>query len=218
MPVKWKDLYGTTTSVMPSFDQMRNPIYYYLSISPTFLDSKFKLSQRRDGTLQLYIEGFSADGSSRNVTLTFENDLTKAGPKDIERWRYVNNARQRWIRKAIAALNFVKEHPEYEIRFDKFTNKGRIEYDEDGKLFPVTDWLFSNSNNQHDLYTIKLSKKDRVGIMVRLDNNETGMHTYNVRGGDNMLDDIGGFDRDFQKQKVHTQSGAIVYYYDTGNG
>jgi hypothetical protein len=32
------------------------------------------------------------------------------------------------------------------------------------------------------------------------------------------MDDIGGFDRDYQKQKVHIYSGALVYFYDTGNG
>lgn len=223
MPVKWKDLYGETTSVMPSFDQMSNrdgkhTHYYWLSLSPTFLDSKFILSLDRNGNVQLYIEGTTLNGTKGNTTLTFENDLSKASPQDAERWQYVNNARQRFLRKAKAAIKFVQEHPEYEIRFDKFTDKGQIAYDENGQLQSVTNWLFANSANKHDLYTIKLSKDDRIGIMVRINNNETGIHTYNVKGGDNMLDDIGGFDREFQKQKVHTQSGAIVYYYDTGNG
>lgn len=31
------------------------------------------------------------------------------------------------------------------------------------------------------------------------------------------MDDIGGFDRDYQKQKVHIYSGALVYFYNTGN-
>lgn len=222
MPTKWKDLYGWTNSIMPSFNEMGDfngigKFYYWLSISPTFLDSKFVLSQRRDGKLQLYIEGITQDGKTRNVTLTFENDLSKAPAEDLERWQYVNIARQKFIRKAIAALNFVKENPGYEIRFDKSTNKGQILYEEDGTLHPVTQWLFTGNDNKHDLYTIKLSKNDRMGILVRLSGDNVSPDTYNVRGGDNLMDDIGGFDRDYLKQKLHTQSGAIVYFYNTGN-
>jgi hypothetical protein len=222
MPVAWNDLYGQSTSVMPSFNEMsdRNgagKFYYWLSISPTFLDSKFVLSQRRDGKLQIYIEGKTIDGSTRNVTLSFENDLSKARPEDVPRWQAVNEGRRKFIRKAIAALNFVKEHPGYEVRFDKTTNKGEILYNEDGKLSPITEWAFNGENNSHNLYTIRLSKDDRVGILVRLKGNGATPDTYNVRGGDNLMDDIGGFDRDYQKQKLHTNNGSLVYFYNTGN-
>ena len=222
MPTKWKDLYGWTNSIMPSFNEMGDfngigRFYYYLSISPTFLYSKFVLSQRKDGKLQLYIEGIGIDGRKHDVTLTFENDITKAPEKDLDRWVYVNKARQKFIRKAIAALNFVNDNSGYEIRFDKATNKGQILYNEDGTLDTVSKWLFTGSDNRHDLYTIKLSKADRVGILVRLSGDNVSPNTYNVRGGDNLMDDIGGFDRDYLKQKLHTQSGAIVYFYNTGN-
>ena len=226
MPVKWMDLYGQTTSVPLSFDQMSNrdgnhKFYYWLSLSPTFTDqnvTKYKLSiNPKTGKLELFIEGPSADGSIRSTFIGFENDLSYAG-QDVERWRYVNNARQKFIRKAMAAIKFVQEHPEYEIRFDTFTNKGKVDYNSTDGLKPVTDWLFTDSANTHNLYTIKLSKDDRMGMLVRIDNKETGEKTYNVRGGDNMLDDIGGFDRDFLKQKLHIQSGAIVYFYETSNG
>jgi hypothetical protein len=138
--------------------------------------------------------------------------------EDVESWQYVNDARQKLIRKAIAALNFVKDHPGYEVRFDKATNKGQILYNEDGKLSPVTEWLFSNEQNKQNLYTIKLSKENRIGILVRLSGDNVAPDTYNVRGGDNLMDDIGGFDRDYLKQKIHVQSGALVYFYNTGSG
>lgn len=218
MPTKWKDKYSWTTSVMPSLDQMRSPIYYYLSTSPSFLDSKFILSTDKNGKLQLYIEGISKDGSKRNITLTFENDLSKASSKDVDRWQYLNLARQRFIRKALAALKFVKEHPNYEIKFDKSTNKGEIRYNENGELNSVSKFLFATSGNEHNLYTVKLSSEDRIGILVVLNNKEAGKKIYNVKSGDYLLDDIGGFDRDYQKQQLHTQSGALVYFYDTGNG
>lgn len=222
MPVKWKDLYGFTDSIMPSIDQMSDNkgvgrFYYYLSTSPNFLDSKFILSQRRDGKLQIYIEGVTKDGQTRNVTLTFENDITKARPEDVERWEYLNHAKQKFIRKAIAALNFVKDNPGYEVRFDKKTNKGQILYNEDGELSSVEEWMFKDGANKHDLYTIKLSKDSRVGILVRLEGDGVAPDTYIVRGGDNLMDDIGGFDRDYQKQKIHIQNGALVYFYNTGN-
>ena len=222
MPVRWNDLYGETDSIMPSFDQMSDNkgigrFYYYLSTSPNFLDSKFVLSQRKDGKLQLYIEGVTQDGKTRNVTLTFENDITKARPQDVERWEYVNTARQKFIRKAIAALNFVKNNPGYEIRFDKSTNKGQVLYNEDGRISSVTEFAFKGENNKQDLYTIRLSKENRLGVLVRLSGDNVAPDTYNVRGGDNLMDDIGGFDRDYQKQKVHIYSGALVYFYNTGN-
>lgn len=219
MPVKWMDKWGISDSIMPSFDQMRNPIYYWLSISPTFLDSEFTLSLDKDGKLQLRIEGTSYDGSKRNITLTFENNLAAADERDLERWEYVNNARQKFIRKAIAAINFVNTHPGYVIKFDKNTNKGEIRYGtKDGNMRPVTDFIFAGNANKHDLYTIKLSKKDRVGVLVTLKGGELGPDVYSVKGGDNLIDDIGGFDRDYTKQILNTESGAIVYFYDTGNG
>jgi hypothetical protein len=54
-------------------------------------------------------------------------------------------------------------------------------------------------------------------MLVRLEGNGVGLDVYNVRGGDNLIDDIGGFDRDYKKQKLNTQSGALVYFYNTGN-
>ncbi|MEE3414064.1 MAG: hypothetical protein VZR53_01690 [Prevotella sp.] len=51
MPVKWKDKWDMSDSIMPAFDQMTDWRYYYLSISPTFLDSKFILSKNKDGKL-----------------------------------------------------------------------------------------------------------------------------------------------------------------------
>jgi hypothetical protein len=146
MPVRWNDLYGETDSIMPSFNEMADNkgagrFYYWLSTSPWFLDeskTKMILSQRRDGKLQIYIEGPTQDGKVRNVTLSFENDITKARPKDVERWQYVNIARQKFIRKVIVALNFVKDNPGYEIRFDRSTNKGEILYNNEGVISPVT--------------------------------------------------------------------------------
>ena len=226
MPVRWNDLYGETDSIMPSFNEMSDnkgagKFYYYLSTSPWFLDetkTKMVLSQRKDGKLQIYIEGPTRDGSIRNVTLSFDNDITKARTQDVERWEYVNTARQRFIRKAIAALEFVRKNPGYEVRFDRSTNKGQILYNEDGHISPVTDFAFNGENNKQDLYTIRLSKENRLGVLVRLSGDNVGPDTYNVRGGNNLMDDIGGFDRDYQKQKVHIYSGALVYFYDTGNG
>lgn len=225
MPVRWNDLYGTSNSIMPSFNEMGDKngagkFYYYLSTSPWFLDeskTKMILSQRRDGKVQIYIEGPTKDGSIRNVTLSFENDITKARPQDVERWQYVNVARQKFLRKIIAALNFVKNNPGYEIRFDRATNKGQIRYNEDGRISPVTEFAFADEQNKHNLYTIKLSKEDRVGVFVRISGDNIGPDVYNIKGGDNLLDDIGGFDRDYQKQKVHIYNGALVYFYNTGN-
>ena len=226
MPVRWMDLYGESNSIMPSFNEMSDNegpgrFYYYLSTSPWFLDeskTKMILSQRRDGKLQIYIEGPTKDGSIRNVTLSFENDITKARSKDVERWQNVNVARQRFIRKVIAALNFVKENPGYEVRFDRTTNKGQILYNEDGHISPVTEFAFEGENNKQDLYTIRLSKENRLGVLVRLSGDNIGPDTFSVKGGNNLTDDIGGFDRDYQKQKIHIYSGALVYFYDTGNG
>jgi hypothetical protein len=195
---------------------MVNKPYYYLSISPTFLQSKFELYVDENGKLRLQIDGIDKGGYTKHVDIGFENDLSKA-KNDVETWKYVNDAKQRFIRKAIAALNFVKTHPGYEVKFDKATNKGQILYNQDGTLNNVTKFVFADEANAHDLYTIKLSKKYRIGVLVTLQGDDVGPNIYSVKGGDNLTDDIGGFDREYEKQVLNTQSGAIVYFYNTGN-
>jgi hypothetical protein len=55
-------------------------------------------------------------------------------------------------------------------------------------------------------------------MLVTLKGDGVGPDTYSVRGGSSLTEDVGGFDRDYVKQQVHTQSGAVVFFYDTGNG
>jgi hypothetical protein len=55
-------------------------------------------------------------------------------------------------------------------------------------------------------------------MLVTLKGDQSSPDIYSVKGGSNLTEDIGGFDRDYTKQTLHTQSGAIVYFYDTGNG
>jgi hypothetical protein len=46
--------------------------------------------------------------------------------------------------------------------------------------------VFDNDQNKHDLYTIKLSAKDGIGVTTFVTNDKTGIVMYNVSTGDNL--------------------------------
>jgi len=115
-------------------------------------------------------------------------------------------------------LSYVEKHPEYKISFTVKTNKGSIRYDEIGQHHNVQEFLFTKNTNEHDLYTIKLSSQDRIGIGVFIKDQSSGDIFYDVRSGNDLRDRIGGFDDTFHKQHLNTQSGSIVYFYDNGDG
>jgi hypothetical protein len=76
--------------------------------------------------------------------------------------------------------------------------------------------LFAGTLNQHNLYEITCDKNNRIGYLKTTINVNTGEATKNVYGGSELNVIIDGFDREYLKHTARTQSGNIVYFYDTG--
>lgn len=237
MPVRWKDLYTKSTAHSPAFDAMANSmIYYIMSTSPTFVcgaktqipvtenpddkSTRFNLYEDKSGEIKLRINWW--DGKQwKYEELPFTINIgnyPNATEEEIARYTAVNRANKKFTRKVKRMLEYVAKHPEYKIEFTVSTDKGSINYDRKGQTFNVSQFLFKGQANEHDLYTIKLSAEDRIGIGVFITDKSTGTKFYDVRAGKNLNTRIGGFDENFSKQHLNTQSGAIVYFYDSGDG
>lgn len=241
MPVKWKDLYTKSTSHSPAFDAMANStIYYIMSTSPTFVNgaksqvpvtenpedksTRFNLYEDKSGEIKLRINWW--DGNQwKYEELPFTINIgnyPNATTEDIARYTAVNRANKKFTRKVKRMLEYISKHPEYKIEFTVSTDKGSINYNKNGQTFNVNQFLFRDEANKHDLYTIKLSAEDRMGIgrFIKVFNpDRTLSHTfYDIRAGKDLNTRIGSFDENYSKQHLNTQNGAIIYLYDFGDG
>jgi hypothetical protein len=66
------------------------------------------------------------------------------------------------------------------------------------------------------LYNITCDSGNRIGFLKATQNVNTGDVTKMVFGGPELSSLISGFDLEYIKRTAITQSGNIVYFYDTG--
>lgn len=236
MPVRHIDRYGGSTKTSPSFKDMRsNGHYYSMSTQGDFLDD-YRTNEEvtddnkhtifnlytKNGQVMLSVNYWSKKEYKRRFCeLSFHDDLSdfpNADERDLEILSGINEGRKRFQKKYLAMADYVKRHPDKKIAFDVTTNKGSVMYSAPGSQINISDsFVFANEQNKHDLYTIKLSSKDGIGVTTFVTNDKTGVVMYNVSTGDNLDQTLGRFDDKFTKQVLKTSSGMIVYYYKVGN-
>lgn len=236
MPVRHIDRYGGSTKTSPSFKDMRsNGHYYSMSTQGDFLDD-YRTNEEvtddnkhtifnlytKNGQVMLSVNYWSKKEDKRRFCeLSFHDDLSdfpNADERDLEILSGINEGRKRFQKKYLAMADYVKRHPDKKIAFDVTTNKGSVMYSAPGSQINISDsFVFANEQNKHDLYTIKLSAKDGIGVTTFVTNDKTGVVMYNVSTGDNLDQTLGRFDDKFTKQVLKTSSGMIVYYYKVGN-
>lgn len=236
MPVRHIDRYGGSTKTSPSFKDMRsNGHYYVMSTQGDFLDD-YKTNEEvtddnkhtifnlytKNGQVMLSVNYWSKKENKRRFCeLSFHDDLSdfpNADERDLEILSGINEGRKRFQKKYLAMADYVKRHPDKKIAFDVTTNKGSVIYSAPGSQINIKDsFVFDNEQNKHDLYTIKLSAKDGIGVTTFVTNDKTGIVMYNVSTGDNLDQTLGRFDDKFTKQILKTSSGMLVYYYKIGN-
>ena len=236
MPVRHIDRYGGSTNVSPSFKDMRsNGHYYAMSTQGDFLDG-YKTNEEvaddnkhtifnlytKNGQVMLSVNYWSKKENKRRFCeLSFTDNLSdfpNADERDLEILSGINEGRKRFQKKYLAMADYIKRNPDKKIAFDVTTNKGSVIYSAPGSQINISDsFVFDNDQNKHDLYTIKLSAKDDIGVTTFVTNDKTGIVMYNVSTGDNLDQTLGRFDDKFTKQVLKTGSGMIVYYYKIGN-
>ena len=231
--VEWVNKYGRSTAHAPSYNEMENfAPYWHMSLSPNFEKFSFKFKIADDdfsrrttrgqiSTIkkgQLYV--IISDGLGHNIQLSFVTDESlyegKVSEADMALIRATNVANRHFEEVVKQMIRLVEKDESLEIVFDVKTNKGSILYR--NALNNVNQFLFSNVDNKHDLYTIKLSKQDRLGILVpRIDRSAHKVYST-VQGGDNLTVHIGGFDDEYEKNNQLTKPGTLVYFYKNVNG
>ena len=236
IPVRHIDRYGGSVYTSPSFKDMRdNGHYYMMSTQGDFLDD-YKTNEEvtdnnkhtifnlytKNGKVMLSVNYWSkAENKRRFCELSFNDnieDFPNANQRDIEVLKGIIDGRQKFQKKYLAMADYVSRHPEKKIAFDVTTNKGSIMYSAPGTQINIKDsFIFGNEQNSHDLYTIKLSAEDGIGVTTFVMNDKTGLIMYNISTGSDLSQTLGRFDDKFTKQIAKTGSGMLVYYYKIGN-
>ena len=239
MPVKWADLYNTSSYHAPAFDAMSiNDQYFFMSNQPDFAEkvvANFYISKRglkytnprtgqsyeiKPGDVAVYVEYTEQNGTKHFADfplITNIKNYPNASTELQNRIAQVNRGNIRFIEKIRSMLDYVAKHPEYKIITSISTNKGTIDYSPVGELHNVSEFLFANDLNKRDLYNIGVTAQDNVGIVTIIENRAAGTRFYDVRTGNNMRH-LGNYNDVYQKGDMAVNSGVLVYFYDTGDG
>lgn len=237
MPHAYRDKYNISFQHPLSWDAMSiNNNYWWMSKQPDFAEkAKFSLliadkdktytNPRttasytiKKGDVVMYVEYVDKDGKKHFADIPlFINKayFPNASQEDLDRIDRINRAQRKFANRLKKQLDYIKQHLEYKLDLKVSTNKGSIDYDKNGNYHSVTEFLFKGEGNNVDLYTVKTSRESRLGISVFVRNKDK--FTYDVFGGDNLSQRIGGFDDEFDKNNLRTNSGLLIYFYYAGN-
>lgn len=214
---QWRELYSDTTKHFPAFRAKLDPHYFSIALDPHLIypDASGKSGNAelvwRNNEVQLKL----TDSKGRTIFMTFDQG-NDAGPRGVDPIYFARKkaADAVFVQKVKYMLDFMKTHPGYHISMKLSRSKGSIK--NGSELQPVSKFLFAGTLNQHDLYNITCVAGNRIGFLKATQNVNTGDVTKMVYGGPELSTLISGFDLEYVKRTAITQSGNIVYFYDTG--
>lgn len=214
---QWRELYSDTTKHFPAFRAKLDPHYFSIALDPHLIypDASGKSGNAelvwRNNEVQLKL----TDSKGKTIFMTFDQG-NDAGPRGIDPVYFARKkaADAVFVQKVKYMLDFIKTHPGYHISMKLSRSKGSIK--NGSELQPVSKFLFAGTLNQHDLYNITCDASNRIGFLKATQNVNTGDVTKMVYGGPELSSLISGFDLEYVKRTAITQSGNIVYFYDTG--
>lgn len=214
---QWRELYSDTTKHFPAFRAKLDPHYFSIALDPHLIypDSSGKSGNAelvwRNNEVQLKL----TDSKGKTIFMTFDQG-NDAGPRGIDPVYFTRkkDADAVFVQKVKYMIDFMKTHPGYHISMKLSRSKGSI--NNGSELQPVSKFLFAGTLNQHDLYNITCDAGNRIGFLKATQNVNTGDVTKMVYGGPELSTLISGFDLEYVKRTAITQSGNIVYFYDTG--
>lgn len=214
---QWRELYSDTTKHFPAFRAKLDPHYFSIALDPHLIypDASGKSGNAelvwRSNEVQLKL----TDSKGKTIFMTFDQG-NDAGPRGVDPVYFARKkaADAVFVQKVKYMLDFMKTHPGYHISMKLSRSKGSIK--NGSELQPVGKFLFAGTLNQHDLYNITCDAGNRIGFLKATQNVNTGDVTKMVYGGPELSSLISGFDLEYIKRTAVTQSGNIVYFYDTG--
>lgn len=214
---QWRELYSDTTKHFPAFRAKLDQHYFSIALDPHLIypDASGKSGNAelvwRNNEVQLKL----TDSKGKTIFMTFDQG-NDAGPRGIDPVYFTRKkaADAVFVQKVKYMLYFMKTHQGYHMSMKLSRSKGSIKNGSD--LQPVGKFLFAGTLNQHDLYNITCDAGNRIGFLKATQNVNTGDVTKMVYGGPELSTLISGFDLEYVKRTAITQSGNIVYFYDTG--
>lgn len=165
--ISWKHNYNTTDLHQPSFiDMNRNRDYGIISIKPDFIsNSEFELIKNSDGNIVLHIVYKKDTKDEVETSLGFITPIRDDYDEKSKNRAYIENqANQKFLVKVNYMLDYIKNNKDCKIAFNVYPNRGKLTYDKNNK-YNIADKLFSNDLNKHDVNTITISQKDRIGYL-----------------------------------------------------
>lgn len=214
---QWRELYSDTTKHFPAFRAKLDPHYFSIALDPHLIypDTSGKSGNAelvwRNNEVQLKL----TDSKGKTIFMTFDQG-NDAGPRGVDPVYFARKkaADAVFVQKVKYMLDFMKTHQGYHISMKLSRSKGSIK--NGSELQPASKFLFAGTLNQHDLYNITCDAGNRIGFLKATQNVNTGDVTKMVYGGPELSSLISGFDLEYIKRTAVTQSGNIVYFYDTG--
>lgn len=214
---QWRELYSDTTKHFPAFRAKLDPHYFSIALDPHLI---YPDASGKSGNAELVLRNNEVqlkltDSKGRTIFMTFDQG-NDAGPRGVDPIYFARKkaADAVFVQKVKYMLDFMKTHPGYHISMKLSRSKGSIK--NGSELQPVSKFLFAGTLNQHDLYNITCDAGNRIGFLKATQNVNTGDVTKMVYGGPELSTLISGFDLEYVKRTAITQSGNIVYFYDTG--
>lgn len=237
---KYSDLYTETTAHSPAFDAMLySDPYYFMSRHDDFAEKAivtFEIAKKdrqvrnkrngfgydiKAGDVIMLVRYQNPDGSYNFAELplvTSDGYKPSNDPEVINRIRKINNVNKKFSEIVKRALDIVAKDPNKKLAYTVGVHRGKIRYGKRSERHNVSEFIFGDGKNKQDLYTITLSKDNHIGIAAFTIDAKTGEMGYGVYGGNELRTRIGGFDDLYKKQKLKINNGALIYFYDTGNG
>ena len=214
---QWRELYSDTTKHFPAFRAKLDPHYFSIALDPHLI---YPDASGKSGNVELVwrnneVQLKLTDSKGKTIFMTFDQG-NDAGPRGVDPVYFARKkaADAVFVQKVKYMLDFMKTHPGYHISMKLSRSKGSIK--NGSELQPVSKFLFAGTLNQHDLYNITCDAGNRIGFLKATQNVNTGDVTKMVYGGPDLSSLISGFDLEYIKRTAVTQSGNIVYFYDTG--
>lgn len=216
--VEHQDLYNTTTAVHPSrnFVWKAGPKWSSISNYPDLIEKgKFEFIIDKNGKLFLNVKYADRGGRTFEINLPFEE--TEIKDADL-----YNESIKPFINKVKNMLEYKQSHPNSEIKFEVFRNRGSVNYT--NQHHNVLDFLLKGFNRKKDgsvytvddLYAFCMNQTTRFGVLkITQPIGQGQKYQFGIYTGNNLSMEMGQFDDRYDKQNLQLSSGTIIFNYDT---
>lgn len=192
------------TSCQPSLKSMRQQKFREMSSQKDFTTNA-KITFRTTNVNGRVSVIMHVEYKSESVDLDFD-DSSKSDPTYAEKFAQYSF---KFRNKVSKMVSYCQQHPEYHIETTIKKRRCSFKYDNKNGVKNVSEFLFNSEGNKHDLYTITVSSKDRIGV-ARRNGNSYMITDKDGNNGKSYADPDTGI------SAKNPQVGQLFYMYDDG--